>query len=169
MICSARRAAVAAAVAGLVGLGLSACAAGSGASATPPGSGSSSSRPTTRVATSSAAGLAPFVGTWNGHTRRLIVHPDGSGTEASNAGCCTRAAYLSFHLDDASGDASDARATLTVTRVRVWDPSAFTPTRPAPRVGQKAVVHLRDGVLTEPVTSLTYCGPSAMARGRCGA
>lgn len=91
-----------------------------------------------------------------GHTRGLHFRPDGTGREAISDGCCHLVADLDLRLTAPHRTPYGAAATVTLTRIRHLDRSAFTGR--APRVGDTGTVRLKNGVLTEPITGATYCG-----------
>jgi hypothetical protein len=107
------------------------------------------------------ATLASFTGTWQGHPRTLKITRTGYAEERISLGLGHFVIALRFHLSRPTGTPHDARATATVTAVRVGNTSAFTAARPPPRVGESRTIRLRDGVLTETLTGANYCGPTA--------
>jgi hypothetical protein len=114
------------------------------------------------------ATLETFAGRWSGHTRVLAIRRNGHAAESIYSGCCDPVLNLDFHLSRPQGTASDATAVATVTAVWVRDRSAFSEKDPAPRVGERRVIRLRNHVLTETLTGIDYCGPGAGAF-KCGA
>jgi hypothetical protein len=107
----------------------------------------------------SDATLAMFAGTWQGHTRGLVITRAGAARESIYSGCCTFGLAVRFQLSDPKGTARAASAIATVTAVRIGDKSAFTRANPAPRVGEKRTIRLKDGVITETLTGTNYCRP----------
>lgn len=99
-----------------------------------------------------------------GHTRSISFRADGKGRETIDDGCCHLVADLDLRLTDPRKTSYGAAATVTLTRIRHLDRSAFTG-RP-PKIGDTGTATLKNGVLTDPVTGATYCG---LGVGICGA
>ncbi len=118
---------------------------------------------------SARTSLAPFVGTWYGHTRTLTIGPTGTAKESISDGCCDRVIRLTSRLSRPRRIGDSLVATATVVRVRVFDRSAFTAGHRPPRVGDRGRFTLRRGVIVERLTGTTYCNPRASRLGRCGA
>jgi hypothetical protein len=118
---------------------------------------------------SARATLAPFVGTWSGHTRTLTVSRSGVATESISDGCCDRVIRLTSRLSHPRRLGGSLVATATVVRVRIFDRSAFTARHPAPHVGQRGRFTLRRGVISENLTRTIYCNARTARLGRCGA
>ena len=117
------------------------------------------------------ATLVTFAGGWQAHARSLAITRTGDGKEWISLGLGDFVIALRFHLSRPRGTPRDATATATVTAVRIADRTAFTPAHPAPRVGDSGTIRLRDGVITETLTGVHYCGPGVrdwIAAG-CGA
>lgn len=112
------------------------------------------------------ATLATFAGHWWGHTRGLDITRAGYGSERVSDGCCYRVIDLSFRLSRPRGTPRDAVITLRVTGVRLYNKALYWKNRPLPRIGQRATLRLRNGVLTESVTGTIFCAPQVTA---CGA
>jgi len=121
---------------------------------------------TANASTPRQAGLAAFAGRWWGHTRGLTIRRDGRAAEFISSGCCDPVINLDFRLSRPRGTRADATAVATVTAVWVRDRSAFTAAAPAPHVGERRVIRLRDGVITEPITGTNYCAAGVL---KCGA
>jgi hypothetical protein len=116
------------------------------------------------------ATLTTFAGTWIGHTRILRISRKGFAKEHIDAGCCDPVLDLWFQLSDVRGTAASASVVVRVTKVHVLDPTAYAPGHAPPRVGETRVLRLnKQGLITEPLTQTTYCGPAAGATGACGA
>jgi hypothetical protein len=113
--------------------------------------------------------LAPFIGTWSGHTRTLSVSRTGIAKESISDGCCDRVIRLTARLSHPRRAGGSLVATARVTYVRVFDRSAFTARHPAPRVGQRGRLTLRRGIVLEGLTGTTYCNARTARLGRCGA
>jgi hypothetical protein len=113
--------------------------------------------------------LAPFVGTWSGHTRTLTVSGTGVAKEAISDGCCDRVIRLTARLSHPRRIGGSLIATATVVRVRVFDRTAFPPGHRPPRVGDHGRFTLRRGIILEGLTGTTYCNAAASRLGRCGA
>jgi hypothetical protein len=115
------------------------------------------------------ATLATFAGHWAGHTRTLVVRRDGVAKESVGDGCCDPVVNLRLRLSHPRGTTRRATVLARVTRVRVLDASAFSKAHPAPRVGESRRLHLRRGVITEPLTRSAYCNREGSRRQACGA
>ena len=113
--------------------------------------------------------LAPFVGTWYGHTRSLTIRETGVAKESISDGCCDLVVRLTVRLSRPRRVGDSVVATATVVRARTYDPSAFEPGHPPPRVGDRGRFALRRGIITEQLTETTYCNARASRFGRCGA
>ena len=106
-----------------------------------------------------------FAGTWDGHTRRLVIRADGRGHEIISSGCCTPVVTARFRLLNASGTKEKAVTTRKFTSVRV-DKGIFAEShRPPPRAGQVATLRLVHGVITDEATTGTFC---AVGVEKCG-
>ena len=115
------------------------------------------------------ATLATFAGTWFGHTRSLKITRDGLARESLGSGCCDPVVDLRLKLSHPRGTNHVGSVAVRVTSVVIHDPSAYSSSFPAPRVGQTGRFKLRFGVITETVTQTNYCKPGGGDRGRCGA
>jgi hypothetical protein len=116
------------------------------------------------------ATLGTFAGGWHAHARSLDITRTGDGHEWFALGLSDFVAELRFRLSRPRGTPHDATATATVTAVRIGDRSVFTAAHPPPRVGESFRIRLRDGVITEPLTGATYCGPGVdWPKAGCGA
>jgi hypothetical protein len=107
------------------------------------------------------ATLATFSGSWQAHAHSLKITRTGNADEWFTMGLGDFVVELRFRLSQPKGTPHDATATATVTAVRIGDMSAFTAAHPAPHVGEFFRIRLRDGVITEPLTGASYCGPCA--------
>jgi hypothetical protein len=107
-----------------------------------------------------------FSGTWDGHTRRLVVTSDGRGREIVDSGCCTRVVTARFRFLHVSGTGTKAVATIRFTFVRI-DRAIFAETnRRPPRAGQVGTLRLRNGVITDESTTVTFCARN-VSRASC--
>ncbi len=98
-----------------------------------------------------------FVGTWDGHTRRLVISADGRGREIVDSGCCTRVVTARFRLLNVRGTPTNAVATIRFTFVQI-NRGIFAEThRTPPTAGQVAALHLRRGVVKDEATTVTFC------------
>jgi hypothetical protein len=113
--------------------------------------------------------LAPFVGSWYGHTRTLTIGRTGIARESISDGCCDRIVRLTSRLSRPRRVGGSLVATATVVRVRVFDRGAFTAGHPPPRVDDRSRFTLRRGIIVERLTGTTYCNPRASRLGKCGA
>jgi hypothetical protein len=123
---------------------------------------------TALAAASRRATLATFAGRWFGHTRSLTITRRGHARESIYDGCCDHVIDLRFRLSRVRGTSNKASALARVTAVHVFDPSSFTPAKPAPKVGERRRLRLRNGVITEPFTHTVFCNEQAPI-GSCGA
>jgi hypothetical protein len=117
---------------------------------------------------SGPATLRPFVGTWSGHTRSLVVDHTGVTRESISDGCCDPVIRLTTRLSHPRRVGSSIVATATVVRARIFDRSAFGKHAP-PRVGEHGRFTLSRGILSESLTQTTYCSSRTARLGRCGA
>jgi hypothetical protein len=117
---------------------------------------------------SDRATLRPFVGTWYGHTRSLVVDRAGVTRESISDGCCDPVIRLTTRLSHPRRVGSSVVATATVVRARIFDRSAFG-TRAPPRAGDRGRFTLRRGIVRDSLTQATYCDSRASRLGRCGA
>jgi hypothetical protein len=113
--------------------------------------------------------LAPFVGTWYGHTRTLTIDHSGVAKESISAGCCDLVIRLTVRLSRPRRIGDSIVATASVIRARIFDRSAFAPGERPPRVGDRGRFKLRHGVISEGLTRTTYCNSKASRVGTCGA
>jgi hypothetical protein len=107
----------------------------------------------------------PFAGTWNGHTRRLVISPDGLGREIVDDGCCFRVVTARLRLLRVKGTPAKAVARFKFTSIRV-DKGVFAENyiRP-PKVGEVGTLRLRHGIVTDDLTTVTFC---AINVDKCG-
>ena len=117
-----------------------------------------------------APDFAALVGTFKGHTRTLRISKDGLVTETQFSGCCTRVITLTYQLSEPRTTGKGAQAVTTaqalLTKV-VYDKSAMT-SKP-PKVGSKGTITIKDGIVTTPFVTTTYCDRTAAKKGKCGA
>ena len=127
------------------------------------------------AATTPPATLATFTDYGGGHDRGMGINRWGRGYAQINSGAGCPCFGVAFQLSHVKGTARDATAIETV--VRLYGPihrHVYPIPSPLPRIGQRAVMRLRNGVVDEAFTGDTYCGPGAeVARdavmGPCGA
>jgi hypothetical protein len=112
---------------------------------------------------------APFAGAWWGHTRQLVIARDGHAKEHVDDGCCIPVIELEFRVSHAHGTWRNGRAVATVIRVRYRNRQYFTKARPAPHVGERRTIRLKNGLLLESLTGAVYCNGRTKTPGRCGA
>ena len=112
---------------------------------------------------------APFAGGWWGHTRQLVIERNGDAKEHIDDGCCIPVVDLAFRVSHTRGTWRDGKAVATVTRVRYRNEQYFTKAHPAPRVGERRVIRLKNGLLLESLTGAVYCNGRTKTPGRCGA
>ena len=117
-----------------------------------------------------APDFAGLVGTFKGHTRTLQISKNGLVTETQFSGCCTRVITLTYQLSEPRTTGTGAQAVTTaqalLTKV-VYDKTAMT-SKP-PKVGSKGTITIKDGIVTTPFVSTTYCDRKAAKKGKCGA
>jgi len=115
------------------------------------------------------ATLATFVGSWSGHDRGMGINRWGRGYAQINSGASCPCFGVAFQLSHVQGTAENATATETV--VRLYGPThrhVYPIPSPLPRIGQRALLRLRHGVIDEVFTGDDYCAPGATP-GACGA
>ncbi len=111
------------------------------------------------------ANPGPFAGHWSGHTRRLEITSDGRGREIVDDGCCHRVVTARFQILRVNYTPARAVASIKLTSARV-DKAAFAENHiRVPRVGELGTLRLRGGVLTDDLTTVTFC---AMDVDKCG-
>lgn len=93
----------------------------------------------------------------------------GRATESIYSGCCDPVINVTFRLSRPRGTIRIAAATATTTGVWVRDQNAFTKAWSPPHIGETRTIRLRNGVLTESLTSTNYCDSKAENDGKCGA
>jgi hypothetical protein len=111
------------------------------------------------------ANPGPFAGHWSGHTRRLEINPDGRGREIVDDGCCSRVVTALFQILRVKGTPTRAVARIKLTFARI-DNAVFAENhiRP-PKVGEVGTLRLRHGIVTDDLTTITFC---AVKVDRCG-
>jgi hypothetical protein len=122
--------------------------------------------PFVAAASAGPASKSTFAGHWGGHGRSLDITKSGTAHESINDGCCDHLIDIYFKLRSPSGTTASAKIQATITRVKVSDSSAYPD---PPKKGQKTQFRLRDGVITEPLTKMTYCNAKQGLAGTCGA
>jgi hypothetical protein len=114
------------------------------------------------------ADLAVFAGRWGGHERLLQISRKGRAKIVMYLGCCDHIINLWFQLSRIHGTYTTARARARITRVHVYDKSAFTGGG-APHVGQVGSLRLRRGVIIDSFLGWNYCDEVEGGKGTCGA
>jgi len=106
----------------------------------------------------SGAPLNPLVGFWWGNDGGINIDPSGHGREQINHGCCRTVVWLRFRLVHTRGRPGKAVATVRVTVAHV-ERRAFVAVahRPPPHVGQLGKLVLDHGVVTDELTTATFC------------
>ncbi|HTN23312.1 MAG TPA: hypothetical protein VL120_04960 [Solirubrobacteraceae bacterium] len=122
-----------------------------------------------RAAATNTATVATFAGSWFGHTRSLKITRGGIASESIGLGCCDPVVDLRLKLSHPRGTNHVASVAVRVTKVVIRDPSNYSASNPAPRVGQTGRFKLRFGVITETLTGTNYCNQAAGLKGTCGA
>jgi hypothetical protein len=119
------------------------------------------------AAAPSKATLQAFAGSWGGHDRGLYITRRGRGIEQVNSGCCCPCLRVTFQLSKPQGSATFAVATATALAVHAPRPRTYAAS--VPRIGQRGLVQLRNGIIVETLTDTNYCGPHAKLVTSCGA
>jgi hypothetical protein len=92
----------------------------------------------------------------------------GRGYAQINSGAGCPCFGVAFQLSHVEGTTDDATATETLVRL-YGVKHGYPASSPLPRVGQRAVLRLRNGIIDEVFTGDDYCGPGAKATGGAGA
>ncbi len=117
-----------------------------------------------------APDFATLVGTFRGHTRSLRVTKDGLVTETQYSGCCQKVVTLVYQLSEPRTTGTGATAVTTAQAVltkSTYDKLAMTTAPPKP--GTTGTITVKNGVVTTPFVSSTYCDKTAAKKGKCGA
>jgi len=121
-----------------------------------------------QVATRPAT-LATFAGGWGGHDRGLTINRWGRGFAQVNSGAGCPCFGAAFQLSHVRGTTENASATETVVRLYGAKHGYPATPPPLPRIGQQAILRLRNGIVQESFTGENYCGPRAKGIAPCGA
>ena len=115
----------------------------------------------------SGASVKTFARYWWGHDRGLDIKRDGRGHEVVNDGCCHTVVALRFRIADVQGQSRKAVATVKITAVEA-DRAVYVAGvhRLPPRVGQAGSLVLDRGVITDKLTTATFCANTVST---CGA
>jgi hypothetical protein len=117
-----------------------------------------------------APDFAGLVGAFRGHTRTLRVTKDGLVTETQYSGCCQEVISMTYQLSEPRTTGKGAKAETTAQAVLTkvtYDKTAY-PSKP-PKPGTKGTITIKNGVVTTPFASTTYCDRAAAKKGKCGA
>jgi hypothetical protein len=107
----------------------------------------------------------PFAGYWWGHTPRLEINPEGRGREIVDDGCCYRVVTARFRILRVNGTPSNAVARIQFTFVRL-DKAVFAENHIRRfKSGQVGTLRLRRGVVTDQLTTVTFCAKNV---DKCG-
>jgi hypothetical protein len=107
----------------------------------------------------------PLAGYWWGHTRRLEINSEGQGREIVDDGCCHRVITARFRILRVNGTRASAVARVKFSFVRV-DEAAFAENHIRPfKSGQVGTIRLRHGVVTDELTTVTFCAKNV---DKCG-
>ncbi|HWJ80714.1 MAG TPA: hypothetical protein VNS55_00650 [Nocardioides sp.] len=120
------------------------------------------------VGTAARASYGDFVGVWVGHTRHLRIRADHTARAVIYDGCCTHVITVKYRTSHPRGDRQRGSLRARVTRVRIFADGYYGPGE-APQRGDVGRFRFRHGVLHDPHTGTTYCGPKAGQTGVCGA
>jgi hypothetical protein len=108
----------------------------------------------------------PFAGHWWGHTRGLEIKADGRGREIVDDGCCSRVVTARFRMMRVNGTSSNAVAQIKFNFVRL-NRAVFAENHIRPfKSGQVGTLRLSRGVVTDGLTTVTFCAPNV---DKCGA
>jgi hypothetical protein len=117
-----------------------------------------------------APDFAGLVGTFRGHTRSLRVTKDGLVTETQFSGCCQKVISLTYQLSEPRTTGKGAKAVTTATALLTkvsYDKKTYGSKPPKP--GATGTIIIKNGVVTTPFASTTYCDRAAGKKGKCGA
>jgi hypothetical protein len=101
--------------------------------------------------------LATFAGGWTAHTRFLRISRAGVGKEWVDDGCCHHEFHLTFELSRVWGSPDNAIAEFVITAFTPGEPGYFDAQHPAPRVGQKGQLRVREHTIVETATDTRFC------------
>jgi hypothetical protein len=108
----------------------------------------------------------PFAGHWWGHTRGLEINADGRGREIVDDGCCSRVVTARFRILRVDGTSSNAVARIKFSFVRL-NKAVIAENHVRPfKSGQVGTLRLSRGVITDGLTTVTFCAPNV---DKCGA
>jgi len=124
-----------------------------------------------------ASTLWPFVGYFEGRLRQLQIPPNGHAWEQMwpDPGSGKVALLIDFRIAHRQGTAKAATAQAIVTRVEILNRKWFTKARPAPYVGERGTIRVRNAgdlqnvVIYEGLTGVYYCagGQVSLPSGPC--
>jgi hypothetical protein len=124
-----------------------------------------------------ASTLWPFAGYFEGRLRQLQIPPNGHAWEQMwpDPGSGKVALLIDFRIAHRQGTAKAATAQATVTRVEILNRKWFTKARPAPYVGERGTIRVRNAgdlqgvVIYEGLTGVYYCagGLQSLPPGPC--
>jgi hypothetical protein len=106
----------------------------------------------------------PFAGHWWGHTRGLDITRAGTGREFVDGGGY-RLITVRFRVLETKGSPRRAVARVKVTFARADKEIMAELHRRPPRVGQLGTLRLRNGVIRDELTNVTFCAPTV---DKCG-
>jgi hypothetical protein len=122
------------------------------------------------VAATRPATLATFTRYGWGHDRGMSINRWGRGYAQINSGAGCPCFGVAFQLSHVEGTTENATATETVVRLYgAIHRHVYPIPSPLPRIGQRAVLRLHNGVVDEVFTGDDYCGPGAKATSGAGA
>lgn len=121
--------------------------------------------------TGSPAAFRHLVGAWVGHTGQLDIRRDGTVHEVVDDGCCHTIIDMRLRIVAVSGTPLEAAATTNIVSIKhVNKPVLAENHVAAPRIGERDVLHLRQGIVTDAATHVTFCMVSPPLPGSpCGA
>lgn len=122
------------------------------------------------VAATRPATLATFAGGWSGHDRGMGINRWGRGYAQINSGADCPCFGVAFQLSHVEGTTETATAIETVVRLYgATHRHVYPIPSPLPRIGQRAVLRLRNGIVDEVFTGDDYCRPGAKVTSGAGA
>jgi hypothetical protein len=115
------------------------------------------------------ATLASFAGGWGGHDRGMSINRWGRGFAQINSGAGCPCFGVAFQLSSGEGTTENATATETVVRLYGAKHGYPATPPPLPRIGQRAILRLHNGIIDEVFTGDDYCGAGAKVASGAGA
>lgn len=114
------------------------------------------------------ATLATFAGSWGGHDRGLVINRGGRGFAQVNSGAGCPCFGVAFQLSHVEGTTANATAREIIVRL-YGAKHGYPAPSPLPRIRQRAVLRLHNGIIDEVFTGDNYCGVGAKVTSGAGA